>query len=278
MITTQPDEQDLLAWQQRLEASLRRENGWLALAGLEWLHPGRNTFGSAPDDELNLPPAAGGHLGELELLDEQVLLHPAAGQLRAGGEPIRGTLPLKVDVSGEPTHLQANSLDMIVIQRRQRFGLRVWDNASPRRQSFTGRRWYPFNPAYQLSARYLPVESPRTIAVPDASGDTQDMEINGVLEFELGGQVCRLEASDEGDSLFIVFRDLTSGKSTYGAGRFLYAPLPENGQVALDFNRAYNPPCAFTPYATCPLPPPQNRLKIPVEAGELDSPLAAQNH
>ncbi len=156
-----------------------------------------------------------------------------------------------------------------MIQRGQRIGIRLRDTNSKMRREFTGRKWYPLKPEFRLEAKWAPYNPPKPIKVPNILGDTNDDKSPGYAEFKLGGKTYRLEAVGVGPGLFFVFRDGTSGKETYGGGRFLDADKPEAGKVILDFNKATNPPCAFTPYATCPLPPRQNRLPVRIEAGEL---------
>jgi uncharacterized protein (DUF1684 family) len=179
---------------------------------------------------------------------------------------------LRPDTSGNPDVLALGTLRLILLKRGERYAIRVKDNASPARKRFTGLRWYPADPAWRISARFTPYPAPRKIAIQNVIGATEYVDSPGVVEFIRGGKTYRLEPIAEGSELFFVFRDATSGKSTYGAGRFLYADAPEGGTVLLDFNKAENPPCAFTAYATCPLPPKQNRLTLPVAAGEMKYP------
>src|SRR6516162_5455203 len=158
---------------------------------------------------------------------------------------------------------------MFVIQRANRFGIRLKDKNSATRKAFSGLKYFPVQEQYRVEARFLPYDPPKKIAVPNILGDTEEEPSPGYVEFTLSGQKCRLDPVSAGDELFFIFRDLTSGKETYPSGRFLYTDMPKNGEVVLDFNKAVNPPCAFTPFATCPLPPKQNHLPIRIEAGEL---------
>jgi uncharacterized protein (DUF1684 family) len=144
------------------------------------------------------------------------------------------------------------------------------DQQSQYRREFRGLQWYPVKPEYRVTARFVPYSPPKTIPVPNIIGGTFPETCPGYAEFELRGEKLRLEPVLSDGRLFFIFRDETSGKKTYGAGRFLYSDLAKDGIVTLDFNQAYTPPCAFTPYATCPLPPKQNRLPVAIEAGELD--------
>jgi uncharacterized protein (DUF1684 family) len=261
-------EQSLLEWRAHKDETLRAERGWLALEGLYWLEKGANTLGSAPNNSIILPVAAG-RVGSLLIKDSQVIFTPAPGvTISIDGEPA-GEMPLKADRSGEPSIISLDNLEMIVIQRGKKYGLRVWDKARQQRKAFPGRRWFPLNPNFICTARLIPQSGASRITIPDVTGMDQEMEVAGLLKFMLAGNKCSLLAIQEDEDLFIIFRDETSGKDTYPAGRYMYSKADAEGNVLLDFNRAYNPPCAFTEYATCPLPPPQNRLPLRIEAGEL---------
>ena len=179
-------------------------------------------------------------------------------------------LTLRPDVSNADDKLVIGPLTMIVIERDGRQGIRLRDKNSKYRRSFKGLQYFPVKAEYRVEARWLPYPKAKKVVVNTViEGVRETYEATGEVEFTLAGRKLRLEpVVDEGE-LFYIFRDLTAGKSTYGAGRFLYSALAKDGKVTLDFNKAYNPPCAFTPFATCPLPPPQNRLDTAVEAGEL---------
>ena len=247
---------------------MRGERGWLALEGLYWLENGLNRIGSDPENQVTLS-SGDARAGTLELTGSRVILHPAPGTtMSIQGKPAT-EMVLKPDKSGDPTILSMANLDLMIIQRGDRFGVRVWNNANPRRAAFPGRRWYPIRPEYNLTARLLPHQGKTSITIPDVTGMDQEMAIAGSLSFSLAGLPLSLIAIAEDDTLFIIFKDETSGKETYPAGRYIYTDVAPDGTVALDFNRAYNPPCAFTDFATCPLPPPQNRLPVRIEAGEM---------
>ena len=165
--------------------------------------------------------------------------------------------------------VDAGGVKLFVIHRGTRYGVRVKDNNSKFRKSFTRLAWYPVDPGWRVTAKFIPYSQPRKVLFDSQTGDKQEMTIPGVVEFARGAKMVRLTPVLEDNELFFVFRDATAGKTTYPAARFLYAEAPgKAGTVELDFNKAYNPPCAFTPYATCPLPPRENRLTIAVEAGE----------
>ena len=260
------------AWRRAREARLVAEGGWLSLAGLSWLKPGANRFGADPESGGVLPDGAPTHAGSFVLESGRVTVEVAPGvAVTLRGHPVTKAV-LRSDAGGAtPDVLTLGALTIQVIERHGRLAIRLKDQNSQARRTFTGIDHYPVRPEYRVVARFIPNPGPTTIRVPDVLGLTEDMPSPGHVEFELGGQKLRLDPVIEspGDTqLFFVFRDRTSGKTTYGAGRFLYAEAPADGHVILDFNKAYNPPCSFTPFATCPLPPPQNHLAVPVEAGE----------
>ncbi len=258
------------AWRHKMEARLRADEGWLTLAGLHWLKEGPNRLGTDPGSDIVLPTAsAPGWVGSFELLGTEVRLQVAPGILvTVDGHPVEQA-QLQPDISGSPAKVAVGSLTMIVIQRGARIGIRLWDKNHPARERFGGRQWFPIQERYRVSAAWIPYDPPRSISITTILGDTEDCASPGCAVFELDGQPAQLIASSgDADGLFFNFRDGTSGISTYPAGRFLASPPPQDGEVELDFNKAYNPPCAFTPYATCPLPPAGNDLPQRIEAGE----------
>lgn len=263
--------EEMQKWRDGYEASLKQEDGWVALAGLFWLKEGANQFGAASGNSIVLPPgsapeSAGSfifHQGNTQLQvnsDAPVLLN---------GKPVPSPAILKTDSSGEPDRITLGHLSMIVIQRGARYGIRLWDNQSPARLNFGGTRWFSVKESYRVTAQFTSYPQPEMIPILSILGDTEPTPSPGFATFELGGKQYRLEPVLEGDQLFFMFKDATSGHETYPAGRFLYTALPVDGKIVLDFNHAHNPPCAFTPYATCPLPPKQNHLTVAIEAGEL---------
>jgi len=264
-------QQEIEQWRHRYEAALRADDGWLTLAGLFWLREGENTVGTGGKNSFVLPKGSAPILaGIFEFRDGTTSFQPAVGaNFPLNGRPLGSRVTLKPDSSGSPDVLRLNDLSMFVIQRANRFGIRLKDKNSATRKAFSGLKYFPVQEQYRVEARFLPYDPPKKIAVPNILGDTEEEPSPGYVEFTLSGQKCRLDPVSAGDELFFIFRDLTSGKETYPSGRFLYTDLPKNGEVVLDFNKAVNPPCAFTPFATCPLPPKQNHLPIRVEAGEL---------
>ena len=250
-----PDESVEL-WRRDHEASLKADGGWLTVTGLFWLKEGNNTVGSDPSNAIVLPRGPR-RAGVFELRDGSVMF--------TGTD--RATLARKPDSEDA---VSFDDLSMFVILRGDRYAIRLKDKQSKLRRKFTGLRWYPVKEEYRVVAKFIAYPKPKMIPITNVLGQTEDTESPGYVVFQLGGRECHLEPVIEGPQLFFIFHDLTSGRETYPAGRFLYSELAADGRVVLDFNKAENPPCAFTPYATCPLPPPQNRLPVRIEAGELN--------
>jgi len=261
-------------WRADREARLKADGGWLTVAGLFWLEEGPNRFGTDPAGDVVLPdgstPAKAG-VFELKEGRVAVSLLPEA-KATIGGKPVSGVSILRPDTSGSPDVLEMGTLSLSVIKRGDRYGIRLKDKNAAARKGFTGLEWFDVKEDYRVAARWVAYPEPKPVEVPNVLGQIVPMPSPGYAEFTLAGKSVRLDGvleSPDAEELFFIFRDQTSGKETYGAGRFLYADLPKNGKVVLDFNKAYSPPCAFTPYATCPLPPRQNRLPVRVEAGEM---------
>jgi uncharacterized protein len=244
------------AWQQQRDASLRSPDGWLTLAGLFWLKPGENTIGSADSNDFVLPKDAPAIVGRLRLEGDQVTFVKPNGSAQ------------RLSYSDEkPDVVQAGSISFFVIKRSDRLGVRVRDSASPVLKSFEGMKYFPVNPAFHFQARLIP--DAKKIPILSILGQTDLEDSPGIVEFTYRGEKYHLRPIYEGDTLFFLFKDPTNKTQTYQAGRMLNTPLPVNGNVDLDFNKSYNPPCTFTPYATCPLPPKENTLPFAVEAGEM---------
>lgn len=263
--------EEMQKWRDAYEKSLKQENGWLALAGLFWLKEGDNPFGAASSNSIVLPPGSAPEQCGTFVFHEgmtKLQVNPNA-PVRLNGAPVHSLTPVNPDSSGEPDRITLGRLSMIVIQRGARYGIRLWDNQNPARLNFHGTQWFPVKESYRVTAQFTSYPQPNMIPILNILGDTEPTPSPGFATFELAGRKYRLEPVLEGDQLFFMFKDVTSGKETYPAGRFLYSALPADGKVILDFNQAHNPPCAFTPYATCPLPPKQNQLPVALEAGEL---------
>jgi uncharacterized protein len=241
-------------WRARREARLRDPEGWLALAGLHWLREGENRVEGLP--------------GTFLLRGRQVTLRAAAADgWTLDGAPV-AERALRSDAAEQPDRLRLGARAAQVIERGGQLALRVWDAASPALRAFHGIDTFAYDPRWRVEARWEAYPAPRELEQPSAAGPPQKALAPGRAHFTVGGRELALEPVDEDGDLLFVFRDATAPKETYGAGRFLVAGAPGDGKVVLDFNRAYNPPCAFSPYATCPLPEPQNVLPIRIEAGE----------
>jgi uncharacterized protein (DUF1684 family) len=262
---------EIEAWRAERLARLQADDGWLTLVGLYWLRPGPSSLGSGPDADVVIPdPDLPARAGEIVLdTDGSVMIQVFDGaNITLAGEAV-SERSLRTDAEGSPDVLSSGRIRFHVIERGGRLGVRVKDPDSATRRRFKGLDYFPIDPALRVEAVFDPFEHPRRVSFPTAIGTEDSDLVPGLLCFEVGGERVNLEpfAADDG-GLFIVFRDATSGEETYGAGRFLHTGPPRHGRVVLDFNTAYNPPCAFTPFATCPLPPPRNRLAVPIRAGE----------
>lgn len=267
---------EIETWRAEREARLKSDGGWLQVVGLFWLKDGANSFGTDAGNVIVLPagsapPRAG--VFELRGGKTTVRMEPAV-EATVDGKPVAAR-ELRPDVPGPADVLKLGPrLTLHVIERGGRYGIRLKDRESALLKEFTGLRWFPVQEDYRVEARFVPYASPKKIPVPNILGQVEELPSPGYAAFRIGGREVRLDPVLEepgATELFFIFRDQTAGKQTYPAGRFLYAPMPKDGRVTLDFNKAYSPPCAFTPYATCPLPPRQNRLPVRIEAGELRS-------
>jgi uncharacterized protein len=241
------------------EAKLKADDGWLTVVGLHWLHEGVNTVGSDPKSDAPLPESVPSRVGTVALSKGKVHFKPAPGV------PLK-EMDLKTDVTPQYDRLTLGRVKFFVIEREDRFGVRVKDNDSEARKKFSGLRWYPVDPAWKIKAKFTP--APHDVFFDTEVGVKEKDQSPGYVTFTRGGKEYKMEPVTEDDHLWFVFRDQTSGKTTYAASRFLYVPMPKDGFVEIDFNKAENPPCVFTDYATCPLPTPQNRLQLAVTAGE----------
>ena len=266
---------DIEAFRQKQAEEISGPTGWAALVGLHWLTPGTElVVGSDPISGVRLTgPSAPGRLATINVGADSVHIRVSTGlDATYKSKPI-AEFDMPPGVAPDDG-LKVGGLTLIVIRRDTRLALRVWDAKAPNRLAFKGLNWMPIDTKWRISARWEP--HPRTqprIKMMNVLGDVVDMQNPGTVVFAVGGKPYRLEAmleADDAKELFFIFKDDTSGKTTYGAGRYLYTPLAKNGRVDLDFNKAKNPPCAFTDFATCPLPPAANRLTLAVNAGELD--------
>lgn len=254
-------------WKTELVDDLK-EN-WLSLAGLFWLKPGENTFGTDPANAVVFPKGPA-HAGVFELQGTDVTVKFSPDAHAVIDRKPATTAKLQPDVSGKPTVVELGSLRMHVIVRGQRIGVRLKDLNSDTAKNYRGPMFFPLDLSYRVTATWVPSDGKKTVDVPNVLGDVTPTPVAGTAVFKINGQEVRLTdlGSDPSKGLFFVFNDLTSKTDTYPGGRFLQADAVTNGTVVLDFNRAYNPPCAVTPYATCPLAPKENRLAIAIPAGE----------
>jgi uncharacterized protein len=250
-------EKEIQAWHERRIASLKRDHGWLSLIALDWLEEGRNEVPS---------------IGTLTLQNRTVSFEAAPNvEAKLSGKPFSsGVLTTDVDKDG-PDKVEIGSRAFIIIKRSDRYALRMWDSSAEARKRFTGIERFPVSGKWRIEAQWESYDPPKKVKVPSVIPDQpQDYVMPGVASFTIGGKEYRLKPVLEAgtEDLFFIFGDKTNGKDTYGGGRFLYSKPPKDGKLILDFNKAYNPPCAFTPYATCPLPLESNRLDVRIEAGE----------
>ncbi len=244
-------ESEIVQWRAERAAALKADGGWLSLAGLFWLHEGANSFGRDVSNDIATPDGPE-HAGVFQFHNGKVTL--------AGKEIAHDT--------SEPS-VKAGRTSLYLIKRSDKYGIRVKDPESEARRNFHGLEYFPVKDEYRVTAKW--VAEARALPILNVIGQTEPQPSPGYAIFTLHGQEYKLRPYIEepgAKELFYVFRDLTAGKETYGAGRFLYSDFPKDGKVTIDFNKAYNPPCAFTPYATCPLPPAENKLQVRIEAGE----------
>lgn len=255
-------------WRAARAERLKAEDGWLSLVGLAWLKPGSNRIGSAADAEVQLPKRMPARVAVITYANGKTHIKAENGvTLRINGN-VTKEADLRSDAGGnEPDIVEiADGVKLFAIHRGTQDAIRIKDKNSVARLGFKGLDWYPVKPQWRINAKW--VKDPRPIAYQAMAGDPQKDESPGYAEFVHAGKTYRLIATIDTGELFFVIRDKTAGKTTYPAARFVKAPIPKDNTVTLDFNKAYNPPCVFTPYATCPLPPPQNRLPFAIEAGE----------
>jgi uncharacterized protein len=272
---------EIVSWREQHAAELQKPDGWLSLAGLEWLESGDNPFGSAADNRIHMPASAPAHLGVLRLESDTVTLKPPAGGFPQGllidGKPAQAqALRVDPDHDKNDSRMTIGTLNFYVIKRGERLALRIKDAKSAALTGFQGLKWYPPNAHYRVKARWIPYSPQKTFTIATLIGTSYLAQIPGSAEFTFNAKTYRLDPILEDpavEKLFFVLRDTTSTTKTYGACRFLYTAFPDHGldhpgELLLDFNRLENPPCAYTPFATCPLPPKQNRLPIPLPVGE----------
>ncbi len=257
-------------WHNQRIKGLKMNNGWLNLAGLFWLKEGENKIGCSEDNDIVFPKGlAPAHIGTVTLKDGIATFHayPGAG-VTCKGRPVEDIV-MESDMTDNPTVLAADSLRWFVIKRENKTGIRLRNLDAPLVKNFKGIDTFPVNERWKITAKFVPYKPHKIISISSIIGTVERDTVEGSLVFKFRGKTYSLDPVDDSGRLFIIFADQTSGDETYGAGRFLYADKPDSaGNVVLDFNKANNPPCAFTPYATCPLPPKENYLNLRVTAGE----------
>ena len=262
---------DIEAWRAKRIADLKKPDSWLTLAGLYWLDEGENRFGSDSANDLVFPAKAPLRIGSFWKADSTVRVEVEPGvAVRYDGEPVT---MMAMDPGGETASviLEWASLSWFLIKRDQGFGIRLKDSQSPALVAFDGIDAFPVNLDWRLRGRFKPYDPPKSIFVPTVLDTEARYTVPGAMVFDVDGQPHRLDVTGEpaDSAFFVIFADKTNGKETYGGGRYLWVEAPDAaGRMTIDFNKSYNPPCVFTPYATCPLPPRQNRLSIRIEAGE----------
>jgi len=271
MTSTKAYENQILKFRAERETRLREnERSWLSLAGLYWLEEGNNSFGSGPSNDIQLESASVPvNAGVFQHKNDVVTLKVNEGvKITCNGQGIRSRM-LRTDIEENPDFLELGSLIMLTIKRGKNCLIRIWDKEDPGRKNFTGLKHYPVNHDYRIAARFVPYDPLRILKIRDVIGEEYEVEFPGFAIFKLGGKECRLEAEKTDNGLFFNFYDPTNGNGSHPGGRFLVTDPPNDRELVIDFNMAYNPPCAYTDYATCPLPPSQNRLPVRVPVGEM---------
>lgn len=261
---------DIIAWKEKRINSLKSENGWLNLTGLYWLKNGENRFGGSKDNDIIFSDkGTPAYIGKFILKDSivTVQIDPSV-EVTTKGEKVNNVTMIN-DRHENLTVMEFGSLRWFVIKRGERYGIRLRNLKSPLVTDFPGIESYPINDNWKIEAAFNPYNPEKEISVPNILGEIEIEKSPGYLSFVKDNKEFKLDVLDAGKSYFVIFADMTSGKETYGAGRFLYVDKPDSSaKIFIDFNKAYNPPCAFTKYATCPLPPKQNHIKLEITAGE----------
>lgn len=268
-MTTKTYRQILSEWRNERDETIRKENGWLSLAGLYWLKLGKNQLGSDPKCEVQLPSRLPASIGYLEYNGKSVSLRSNPDQKIHVNDKISDFAILQPDISDTPSFITIQNVRLVVIQRGNRVGVRMWDNEREERRSYPARTWYEIDEKYRIPATYTQYERPKMAYFPDLTGEKSEFPVEGYLAFEFNGNHYQLDINKEDDgTLFIRFWDPSSEDETYPTGRYLIADEEKDGKIFIDFNKAYCPPCAFTNFATCVFAPAQNHLDFRVHAGE----------
>ncbi len=241
---------------------------WMNLAGLFYLEKGKNTFGSSEENSITLPAFPSSHCGYFLFENGQVTLHSLEDTNITIDGKTHDTNPLRTDAYKNPDLINIGSLTMKVIVRGEATLLRIWDRESPAQKQFAGFKYYPVNPIFRITAKYIPYDPPIKIRRFDIIGTEIESQFLGQAQFQINGIPCTLDAEKSAEKLLFHFTDETSNETTYGGGRKFTVPQPTENEIILDFNMAENWPCAYTPFATCPMVPQKNQLPVRVEAGE----------
>ncbi len=258
------------SWREARDDRLKQPDGWFSLVGLAWLEEGENTCGSDLASDIRFPESAPAQLGSLVKSGAIVVFEPSPGSgVSMKGKALARSTSLATDASGDASLLEWGSMQFYLIDRGGRIGVRIKDSASAALAAFAGIDNFPIDSRWRTEAHFVPYDPPKPITVPNVLGTPSEQLSPGAIEWRMAGRTHRLDELPGDGEYFVVFGDATNTEETYGGGRFLYVTeASSEGRVVIDFNKAYNPPCVFTPYATCPLPPRQNRLELAVRAGE----------
>ncbi|MCC6500542.1 MAG: DUF1684 domain-containing protein [Anaerolineales bacterium] len=269
-MTDETYEKTVLNWRAEVDNNLRRENGWLALAGLFWLRKGTNIIGSDSNADILLPARAPARLGTFEFDGANVILHVESDlPVEVNGVESK-TAILDADQEDVPSFITFDEMRMVVVRRSKGVGIRLWDNTREERRVFPPREWYAVREAFRVPATFTRYEAPQIVKMPDILGAIHDEPMQGYISFELNGRRHELMVEELPDRrLFVQFMDETNSRLTYPSGRYHYTEPHVDGKTFVDFNKAYSPPCAFTDYATCTFPPQENHLRVAIEAGEI---------
>ena len=268
-ITAEEHRREIEAWHAKQIVSLKSETGWLNLIGLYWLREGENSFGSGTAMDFNLEnenyPT---EIGTFFLKGGKVYFEPKVMGVESEGADVEGKILIFDPESKTSKSLYFESLHWVIIKRSDAFGVRLRDYEADAVSNFEGVEQYPIDLSWRIEAEFIPYESTKTISITNVLGQTTPNPTPGYLEFQIGGKTFTLDALEGEEELFLIFADETSGRDTYGGGRYMYVKKADaSGKVIIDFNKAYNPPCVYTPHATCPLPPRQNILDVAITAG-----------
>jgi len=262
-------QQTITNWQKEKNETIRSENGWLALTGLFWLKLGNNHFGSDPKSDILLPARTPADIGYFEYDGKSVSLQTNSGQKIKVNNKLTDFAILQPDITENPSYITLQDVRLVIIQRGNRIGVRMWDNQREERRSFPARTWYDVDEKFRIPATYTAYEAPKMAYFPDLTGEKSEFPVEGYLSFEFDGNHYQLDINKEDDgTLFLRFWDPTSKDETHPTGRYLIADAEADGGIFIDFNKAYCPPCAFTEFATCVFAPEQNHLDFRVTAGE----------